>query len=133
MTGTTATGVLALSAIDLVWDDDNPARICGIDGSTFLGAGSVPLIEIFTADEQRARTSQAYIGSAAGSRMRVVDVSEERIRGERRITIVQRDAVTGLIARSTLLRPDGTRAVQLQNQFENSSSQPVVLTAMPTG
>lgn len=99
----------------------------GSDGPVTLSVGDgypAPLVEIFTASEQRARTSQAYVRSAPGSRLRV----ERADSAPDAVTLVQRDAVTGLEVTSVLAL-SGT-AVRVQHTLRGTASELVVVTAV---
>lgn len=99
------------------WKDDEPATV------SVNGGRPVPFIEVFTSAEQRARTSQAYVRSAVGSRLRPID-SEV---GADAVTIVQRDVRTGLEVTSSLTL-SGT-ALRVQHTVR-ATSDPVVVTAV---
>ncbi|WP_406248709.1 glycoside hydrolase family 36 protein [Microbacterium sp. M] len=99
------------------WNNDGPATVSVIDGR------AVPFVEIFTAAEQRARTSQAYVRSAVGSRLRPID-SEV---GADAVTIVQRDVRTGLEVTSSFTL-SGT-ALRVQH-IVRATTDPVVVTAV---
>lgn len=110
--------------------------IARIGGFTIAGGSEGPvtlavadghpaaLVEIFTAVEQRARTSQAYVRSALGSRLRLTraDVDADAL------TLVQRDPLTGLEVTSTLAL-SGT-AVRVQHTLRGTGTEPVIVTAV---
>ncbi|NYD67436.1 alpha-galactosidase [Agromyces atrinae] len=112
--------------LDLRITDAAPVAITGIDGNAFVGTGAAPLIEIFVAAEQRARTSQGYFRSAVGERLRYVEHSVD----DGSIRLVQRDDVSGLEATTTLIRPEATRAVRVETTITNTGSTSVVVTAV---
>ncbi|WP_241377644.1 glycoside hydrolase family 36 protein [Glycomyces sp. L485] len=118
--------------VDLSWDTDRPVALVGIDRSLVLGRDDVPLVELFTAEEQRGRTSQAYFRSAVGGRLRYVGHQVQDLPEADQVTVTQRDERTGLVVHSTLTRPVGTRAVRVQNTVENSGATTVLLTAVST-
>ncbi len=101
----------------LAWDGGAPATLA-VDGSQ-----PVPFVEIFTASEQRARTSQAYVRSAVGERLRVQKADAQP--GD--VTIVQLDEATGVEVLSTLAS-SGT-ALRVQHTVR-ATTAPVVLTAV---
>jgi alpha-galactosidase len=115
--------------LDVSWSDDRPASL-GFTDSPFVGRTDVPLVEIFTSEEQRARSSQAYHRSAVGERMRVLGVERIQAPGEERVTVRQRDERTGIEARTVLTRPHGVAAVRVENQVRNTSDAPVLITAV---
>ena len=106
-----------LGEVAVAWNHDGPATIA------VNGGRDVPFVEIFTAAEQRARTSQAYVRSAVGSRLRPVG-SET---GADAVTIVQRDERSGLEVTSSLTL-SGT-AVRVQHSIR-ATVDPVVVTAV---
>lgn len=119
-----------LGAFTIAWNADGPATLA------MSGGRAVPFLEIFTAEEQRARTSQAYVRSAVGSRLRVTAADA----GDHAVTIVQRDARTGLEVTSTLelsgaalpgAKPSDT-ALRVQHALRGTAEEPVVLTAAST-
>lgn len=120
------------SVARLGWDDDSAVSLVGIDDSTFLGRRGVPLVEIFSADEQRARTSQAYVRSAIGARLRYVEHSERATESEASVCVTQRDPGTGLVVRSWITRPRTARVIRVRTTIENTSSTTIVLTAAST-
>ncbi|NQX12683.1 alpha-galactosidase [Microbacteriaceae bacterium VKM Ac-2855] len=113
------------------WDDASPARFGGLavtDGSAPLRFA--PFVEIFTSTEQRARTSQAYVRSAVGERLRVVDVVHEQDAAADRIRVRQRDSLSGLDVETVLEVAAGTRTVRLRHRVTNTGDADVVLTAL---
>ncbi len=120
---------VADATFDLDWSADQPAALVVRD-SPFAGRVSVPRVEIFTAEEQRARTSQAYFRSAVGGRMRVTAVSYEEDATARRTLVSQRDADTGLEADTVISQPWGVSTARAQTRLRNSGPRPVVLTAV---
>lgn len=98
--------------VTLAWEDGHPAA----------------LVEIFTAAEQRARTSQAYARSAVGARLRLENVDAEQSPDADTLTLVQRDPLTGLEVTSTLAL-SGT-AVRVQHTLRGTAPEPVVVTAV---
>ncbi|MVQ41469.1 alpha-galactosidase [Microbacterium sp. MAH-37] len=125
-----ASGRLQTSVADIHWSPGSPAALSSLDGSELLGREGVPLVEVFTAREQRARTSQAYVHSAVGARLRVHHVSETAVSGVHRLIIEQRDDVSGLVVRSTISRPEGLRALRVETTLSNTSDRPVTVTAV---
>lgn len=115
---------LPLRGYRLTWSPDAPLAVSSPE-HWLLSRKGVSLVELFTAEEQRARTSQAYYRSAVGERLRVVDIEE--CNGA--VTVVQRDETTGLEVCSTLSAPEGTRALRVETVVRNGSDTVVVLTA----
>ncbi|MEV4685994.1 glycoside hydrolase family 36 protein [Microbacterium sp. LWH3-1.2] len=127
---TTGTGAALLSGtIDLRWSDDQPAALL-LPPAAFAGCDSVPLVEVFTAAEQRARTSQAYARSAVGARLRVTGVESGRGDGAEWVEVRQQDSRTGLQTRTRITRPAGVCAVRLDTSVRNAGTTPVTLTAV---
>jgi alpha-galactosidase len=106
--------------------------VVSLEDSTLLGRDGVPLVEVFTAREQRARTSQAYVGSAVGTRFRVQGVEELTGEGVSRVIVQQRDDVSGLVAQTILSRPDGLSVLRVETTLHNTSDEPVTITAITT-
>ncbi|MBD3942072.1 alpha-galactosidase [Microbacterium sp. NEAU-LLC] len=100
---------------------------------TRLSAGGGPsavrahaLVDVFTATEQRARTSQAFIRSAVGERLRRVDHEMDAAC----LRIRQHD-VTGGVEVVTTLRAFGAgSAVQWTHTVRNLGPRPLTLTAV---
>lgn len=111
------------------WSPGRPASLV-VPGTAFVGRETVPLVEVFTAAEQRARTSQAYHRSAVGERLRVSSVARERGATEETTFVVQRDATTGIEARTTLTRPLGVGAIRVETRLTNTGPATVVITAV---
>lgn len=112
----------------LAWSDETPAALT-LPASAFVGRTTAPLVEIFTADEQRARTSQAYVRSSVGERLRAIQGTEEDDGASQVRRVVQRDERTGIEVHTTLTRPHGVPVVRIQSSVRNTSSSSVVLTA----
>lgn len=132
---TAATPTLATSALaravtfDVLAPTDGPAALV-VHGSSFAGRATAPLVEIFTADEQRGRTSQAYFRSAVGERLRVVSIEQHHDVDARRVVVVQSDPMTGLQVQSTVTQPADAAAVRVETAVSNRGERPVVLTAV---
>ncbi|KJQ52659.1 alpha-galactosidase [Microbacterium sp. SA39] len=110
--------IARIGGLTIGWGDDAPATLAVADGHP------AALVEIFTAAEQRARTSQAYVRSALGARLRL----ERADAAPDAVTLVQRDPDTGLEV-TTVLALSGA-AVRVQHTLRGTSAQPVVLTAV---
>jgi alpha-galactosidase len=111
--------MIELCGFTLNWGDDTPAALA-VDGGR-----QAALVEIFTAREQRARTSQAYVRSAVGSRLRVIDADAGATGA---VTLVQRDPETGLEVTSSLVVSGG--ALRVQHTLRVTSAERVVVTAV---
>jgi alpha-galactosidase len=111
------------------WSDSRPASL-GFAESPFVGRAEVPLVEIFTSEEQRARSSQAYHRSSVGERLRVLAVEKRHAADEERVLVRQRDERTGIETETLLIRPRGVTAVRVENRLHNTSNQPVLITAV---
>ncbi|HWI30079.1 MAG TPA: glycoside hydrolase family 36 protein [Microbacterium sp.] len=107
------------------WSADGPAALT-VDGSGWLGRTGTPLVEVFVAGEQRARTSQAYTRSAIGARLRVCEWSKD----DDRVALTQRDEKTGLLVRTVITAPAGTGAVRIESTLQNDSAAPLTVTAV---
>ncbi|MDR6144057.1 alpha-galactosidase [Microbacterium foliorum] len=117
---------------DVSWSSEEPLSLVSIDGSVLLGRISVPLVEVFTAHEQRARTSQAYVRSAVGTRLRVTSTSTAHDSRASRLTVTQRDKDSGLTVQTTLSRPAGLRILRIETLLTNTSDRPLTVTAIAT-
>ncbi|WP_341994552.1 alpha-galactosidase [Microbacterium sp. LWH7-1.2] len=117
---------------DVRWSAQRPISLASLDGSTMLGRDDVPLVEVFTSREQRARSSQAYVRSAVGARLRVRKVVEDADAGADRMVIEQHDDASGLTVTTTLTRPAGLSAVRIETVVHNTSNEPVTVTAITT-
>lgn len=113
--------MIDLAGFTITWSDDAPASLAA-------GAGrSAALIEIFTAAEQRARTSQGYVRSAVGARLRLLraETAPDAVTPDS-VTLVQRDEQSGLEVASTLAVSGGA----LRVQHVLTATAPVTLTAV---
>lgn len=116
-----------IGAFALTWSDDRPLSIASPD-SGILTRDGVALVEVFTAHEQRARTSQAYVRSAVGERLRVVGSSRTDRDDADTIEVVQRDATTDLEVRTHVTAPHTARALRIETVVRNRSDRTIVLT-----
>jgi alpha-galactosidase len=115
----------------LHWSDAEPVSLGRLGrGQEFAGRADVALVEAFTADEQRGRTSQAYVHSAVGDRMRYLEHEVDTRDGDDRLTVVQRDAVSGLVARVRITAPAGLGAYRFETTLLNDSQGAVTITAI---
>ncbi|MDQ0646528.1 alpha-galactosidase [Microbacterium natoriense] len=85
-----------------------------------------PLVDVFTAGEQRERTSQAFVLSAVGHRLRYVDHDAQ----DDVLRIRQRDTVTGLEVVSELRVRAGADAVQWRHTVRNGGARAITVTAI---
>ena len=120
---------LAADVFDIRWSPDEPASLIVRD-SSFVGRTEVALVEVFTAAEQRSRTSQAYFRSAVGGRLRVQGVERGETAADNRIVVTQKDGRTGLETRTVITQPRGVGAVRVQTELRNAGSSPVTITAV---
>jgi len=141
MTAATTRDRVRIGRFELRWSDASPAALQA-EGS-LLDRDGIALVEIFTAVEQRARTSQAAVRSALGARLRVVAVedADPAVPSGRTVVVVQRDPVTGLEVRTTLTArsapgdvtasaaPSGS-ALRVQHELRHSGSGDIVLTTV---
>lgn len=118
-----------VGAFELRWRDDAPAALV-VPSSTHSGRPGIGLIEVFTAVEQRARTSQAYWRSAVGERLRVQGSQVIAEPDAVRAVIVQSDAVSGIEVRTTVTAPTGTASVRVESEIRNAGRETVVVTAI---
>ncbi len=127
MSTTTATAEL----LELVtWSDTSPVAFLALAGTGAFGRSDVPLVQLFTPEEQRARTSQAYVRSAVGDRLRHIhhEVREDAVASV--LVIEQGDAATGIRTRTSVTRPHSSAALRVQTSVHNDADEPIVLTAV---
>ncbi len=125
----TDTARARIGAFELQWGPDAPAALV-VPVSAHTGRDTVGLVEVFTAAEQRARTSQTYWRSAVGERLRVQGVQVTENAGTARAVIVQSDARTGIEVRTTVSAPVGAAAVRVESEVRNAGREAVVVTAV---
>lgn len=113
-------GGLRLSALP-----DAPVHL---EGAGLLTSARIGFVEIFTAAEQRGRTSQALVRSAVGQRLRF----RRHTHAANVVEVVQGDAVTGLEVESRFSHIDGAQAWSVRHLVRNTSDNPVTLTAVST-
>lgn len=110
--------IARIGGFTIGWSGDAPATLAVADGHP------APLVEIFTAAEQRARTSQAYVRSAVGARLRLERADD----APDAVTLVQRDSDTGLEVTSALAL-SGT-ALRVQHTLRATAQEPLIVTAV---
>ena len=111
---------------------ERPVSLLGIGSAADFGRADVPVVEIFTAAEQRSRTSQAYVRSAVGTRLRYLEHSERTTETAEELVVVQRDERSGLVVRTSFVRPVAAQSVRVQSVIENPTERSIVLTAVTT-
>lgn len=119
---------LTATGVDVATSDGQPAALVSLGCSSLFGRADVGMVEIFTADAQRARSSQAYVRSAIGDRLRITHTTGEGA-GDARV-VVQRDSVSGVQTRTELLPSSSGATVRVLTRVTNTSNQPVTLTAV---
>lgn len=105
----------------LEWGEDSPVRVTW-GAQSWIRA--VPLVELFTTAEQRARTSVGYVRSAVGARLRMRELHEQ----DGMLRIEQHDARSGLTV-TTAITAVGEEAWRIVQSIRNDADAPVVLTA----
>ncbi|MBP1136520.1 alpha-galactosidase [Arthrobacter sp. PvP023] len=95
-------------------------------------ASGPALVEILTVEEGRARTSQRYAESAVGKRLRYAHHTATTEGNWHVLTVLQRDAETGLEAEAVLRAANGGRTIQAVTTIRNHGSNPVSLQAVST-
>ncbi|WP_019181122.1 alpha-galactosidase [Microbacterium yannicii] len=118
-----------VGAFELRWSLDAPLSLV-VPTSTLAGRDAIGLVEVFSASEQRARTSQAYWRSAVGERLRVQGSHVVTEAGASKAIVVQQDSVSGLEVRTTVTAPTAARAVRIEHEVRNAGREPVVVTAI---
>ncbi|MGN7979221.1 glycoside hydrolase family 36 protein [Microbacterium sp. 22195] len=117
-----------IGAFRLHWSGCAPASLTAdLPG---IGRDSVALVEIFSASEHRARTSQAYVRSAIGSRLRIRSVDRAVDDDASVLVAVQRDDETGIEVSTTIRTTQGARTVRMQHVIRNTGAEALVLTAV---
>ena len=118
-----------IGAFELHWSDGPVALVA--PSSAIAGRTDTALVEVFTADEQRARTSQAYFRSAVGERLRVHGAPSVVIEQDHtRAVVLQRDAQSGIEVQTTVTAATGAAAVRVVSDVRNSGREAVVITAV---
>lgn len=116
-------------------DEENPVGVAYLHPaeapSTVLASGPA-LVEILTAEEGRARTSQRYAESAVGKRLRYVGHSTGMDGDWHLLTVLQRDAETGLEAEVVLRAAGGAGTLQAVTTIRNHGPKPISLQAVST-
>jgi alpha-galactosidase len=107
-------------------DAEAPVALTGL-GSSRFGNG-VPLVELFTAAEQRGRTSQAYYRSAVGGRLRYLDHHWTTEPEADRLVVTQHDGA--LVVRTEIVRPYASSALRITHEIANDGDETIVLTAV---
>lgn len=118
------------STLQFSWSSNRPVSLDVLDGSKLIGRPGVALVEVLTATEQRARTSQSYSRSAVGERLRYVRHEGDITPWVKEVRILQRDPVTDLEVMTRLEHFTGTRAVRVTSTVRNQGIAPVILTAI---
>jgi alpha-galactosidase len=108
------------------YGDDRPIRLTRLSTGPDSPSALAPqeIVDVFTAAEMRARSSQAYVWSHVGSRLRYVDHTT----GDGELLIRQRDAQTGLEVTSRF-RSAGS-GLQISTTVRNTSNADIVITAV---
>ncbi|MCE0459464.1 glycoside hydrolase family 36 protein [Curtobacterium flaccumfaciens] len=119
-----------LDNLHLTWADDQPVAISRLGPADFIGHGGTELVQLFTAAEQRARTSQAYLRSAVGRRLRYVAHERRNHDDRHELVIEQSDPTTQLTVLTSIVRPIDADVYQLRSTVRNDGAQPVVITAL---
>lgn len=88
------------------------------------------LVQVFTAEEQRARTSQAYVRSAVGERLRCTGHTVEERPDATALTVTQLDALTGLQVTTTITRLREAPVYRFESVATNTSRNSITLTAL---
>ncbi len=109
---------------------DQPVSLAGFFGCAGFGSEGVGMVEVFTLQEQRARTSQAYVRSAVGERLRFTGYDLTVAGESKTLTVTQRDDYSGLVVRTRLTRFGSVPAITVTNTVTNESLVPVTLTVI---
>lgn len=116
--------------MQLTYAEHAPLTLARVHGNVIVGSLDVPVVEVFTAAEQRARSSQAFVRSAVGERLRVTGAYVDTVHDDLVCTVEQRDEMTGIATRSVLTQPAGTSVLRVETEIVNTSDAPIVLTAI---
>jgi alpha-galactosidase len=117
--------------IEVGFDSDSPVSITAIRphaGSSPVSGG--PLVDVFTASEQKSIPSRSYVASKIGTRMRYLAHSQTSDAGIHTLTIDQVDPITGLRVTTMLTIRDSAAAVQFRQIVHNEGKSAVVVTAV---
>lgn len=110
---------------------DHPVQLShlsvGTDGSAVT---THALVDLFTAAEQRGRTSQSFVRSAIGERLRYVDHEVEQRDGQECLRLRQVDGLTQLEVTSEFRVRTRSTGMQVTQIVHNGGSEPTVLTAI---
>lgn len=114
----------------LAWDTNHPVTLgSGNTRDLLPEVSNIPLVEVFTTVEQRSRTSQGYVFSAVGQRLRhVCHEAVELDDRSKQVTVAQRDPSTGLVVTTRLTQAVGTRTLRAETSVFNDGPEPQVLT-----
>jgi alpha-galactosidase len=114
----------------LRWSADSPVALAGIHGTAFSFGRGPSLVEIFTAVEQRARTSQGYVHSAVGDRLRYQGHEVEQMTPEAGVlTLSQVDPATEIRVETRIERRT-LHSYRVTHRVYNGGVSAVVLTAV---
>jgi alpha-galactosidase len=118
--------------LSLRWSSSFGVILEGVDECALVVGHDVSLVEVFTANEQRARTSQNSVRSAVGGRLRYVEHRLVESEDARRLDVIQRDPQSDLLVTTALTRPRGSNSLHVIHTITNGSDSPVVLTGVTT-
>ena len=107
---------------------DAPVSISGM--GSWESDGAAPLVEVFTASEQRARSSQAYVMSALGQRLRYVSHEETAAADFATLSVTQHDPATQTAVTTVITRPANAHAWKLESRILNAGDGDMVITAV---
>ncbi|BDZ45716.1 alpha-galactosidase [Naasia aerilata] len=116
----------------LDWSDDAPVRLAvGLPDASSPWTAR-PLVELFTADEQRARTSEGYLRSQIGERLRHRDIRRSESDRSAVLEVDQEDPLTGLRVTTRVEAPAGLPALRVSSTVTNGGEEGVILTGATT-
>ncbi len=94
-------------------------------------AEALPLVEIFSVNEGRARSSQSYTVSSIGARLRTTGYAADSVDGWETLTIHASDEASGIAVRTTMRSRPGIAAAQIYSEISLApGSQPCLLQAV---
>lgn len=121
-----------LDALDLefAWTENRPVTLSRVLNSALVRRSAAPLVSLFTADEQRMRSSQGYVRSAVGERLRYRRHWVTELDDGQRLHLQQRDPITGLVVTTVIERPQRMSAYRITQQVTNDGDHDLVLTTV---
>jgi alpha-galactosidase len=122
--------VLTALDLELAWTGLGPVCLRRVLGSELVCSSTIPLVSVFTADEQRGRSSQNYLRSAVGDRLRYTRHRITESDAARCLQVEQQDPVSGLTVVTMIERPHALPAYRFTQRVTNDGARDIVVTAI---